>query len=106
MNGTGFAATTHFRQYERGDSLSGDQITERARHMLKTAFQIETTQRDVPLDHCKCRFRRKRIGARRAHTEDDPELSKKWNRLSSGCGPVVVAQHSSEALSALNRVTG
>ena len=25
MNGTRFAATTHVRQYERGDSLSGDQ---------------------------------------------------------------------------------
>jgi hypothetical protein len=35
-----------------------------------------------------------------------PELSKKRNRLSSGCGPVVVAKHSSEALSALNRVMG
>jgi len=38
--------------------------------------------------------------------EDKPELSKKRNRLSSGCGPVVVAKHSSEALSALNRVMG
>jgi hypothetical protein len=31
---------------------------------------------------------------------------KKENRLSSGCGPMVVAEHSAEALSALNRVMG
>jgi hypothetical protein len=34
------------------------------------------------------------------------ELSKKRNRHSSGYSPVVVAKHSSEALSALNRVMG
>jgi hypothetical protein len=34
------------------------------------------------------------------------ELSKKSNRLSSGCGTVIVAKHSSEALSALYRVMG
>ena len=31
---------------------------------------------------------------------------KKENRLSSGCGPMVVAEYSAEALSALNRVIG
>jgi hypothetical protein len=34
------------------------------------------------------------------------ELSKKGNRLLSGCGPIVVVEHSAEALSALNRVMG
>jgi hypothetical protein len=30
----------------------------------------------------------------------------KSNRLSSGCGPMVVAEYSAEALSALNRMMG
>ena len=33
-------------------------------------------------------------------------IVQKKNRLSSGCGPMVVAEHSAEALSALNRVMG
>jgi hypothetical protein len=36
----------------------------------------------------------------------DLELSKKKNRLSSGCDSMVVAEHSAEALSALNRMMG
>jgi hypothetical protein len=36
----------------------------------------------------------------------EPELSKKKNRHASGCGPMVVAEHSAEALSALNRMMG
>jgi len=35
-----------------------------------------------------------------------PHCPKKENRLSSGCDPMVVAEHSAEALSALNRVMG
>jgi hypothetical protein len=35
-----------------------------------------------------------------------PELSKKKNRHASGCGPMVIAEHSAEALSALNRMMG
>jgi len=35
-----------------------------------------------------------------------PHCPKKENRHSSGCDPMVVAEHSAEALSALNRVMG
>jgi hypothetical protein len=35
-----------------------------------------------------------------------PELSKIKSRHSSGCGPMVVAEHSAEALSALNGMMG
>jgi hypothetical protein len=43
---------------------------------------------------------------RTSTSASNPELSKKRNRLSSGCGSVVVAKHSSEALSALYGVMG
>jgi hypothetical protein len=33
-------------------------------------------------------------------------IVQKNNRHSSGCGPMVVAEHSAEALSALNRMMG
>ena len=49
---------------------------------------------------------RHKEGRRVKIDEHFPELSKKRNRLSSGCGPMVVAEHSAEALSALNRVMG
>jgi hypothetical protein len=35
-----------------------------------------------------------------------PRIVQKKNRHSSGCDPMVVAEHSAEALSALNRVMG
>jgi hypothetical protein len=35
-----------------------------------------------------------------------PRIVQKENRHSSGCDPMVVAEHSAEALSALNRVMG
>ena len=50
------------------------------------------------------------FGARRViHTPADARLRRivqKKIRHSSGCGPMVVAEHSAEALSALNRVMG
>ena len=36
----------------------------------------------------------------------EPRIVKKNNRHSSGCGPMVVAEHSAEPLSALNRMMG
>ena len=38
--------------------------------------------------------------------ESDPRIVQKIRRHSSGCGPMVVAEHSAEALAALNRVMG
>src|SRR5450755_3093212 len=42
----------------------------------------------------------------RAQGRVRPRIVQKKNRHSSGCDPMVVAEHSAEALSALNRVMG
>jgi hypothetical protein len=40
------------------------------------------------------------------NTHGRPRIVQKNNRHSSGCGPMVVAEHFAEALSALNRMMG
>jgi len=58
----------------------------------------------IPLESAE--FNSDGLADARERVMSTPHCPKKENRLSSGCGPMVVAEHSAEALSALNRVMG
>jgi hypothetical protein len=73
--------------------------------IVSTPLSPELPQQLDPDFYREARLHIARLTAERLLRERS-RIVKKKNRHSSGCDPMVVAEHSAEALSALNRVMG